>query len=128
MKQSNWLFRITAALLSGSLLLTTISFPAMANDTSVSASSGTETVIDETETTTSTEFTAETDNSSASSETESEIKAVSAYHTITSFAPLPDEYKEFYLPPQKPGLIMVPEMQYVAVRGRGNPNEPGGRL
>lgn len=35
------------------------------------------------------------------------------------------EYKEFYLPPQKPGLIMVPEMQYVAVRGRGNPNEPG---
>ena len=28
------------------------------------------------------------------------------------------EYKEFYLPPQKPGLIMVPEMQYVAVRGR----------
>lgn len=36
------------------------------------------------------------------------------------------EYKEFYLPPQKPGLIMVPEMQYVAVRGRGNPNEPGG--
>lgn len=36
------------------------------------------------------------------------------------------EYKEFYLPPQKPGLIMVPEMQYVAVRGRGNPNEPEG--
>ena len=97
MKQSKWLFRITAALLSGSLLLTTISFPAMANDTSVSASSGTETVIDETETTTSTESTAETDNSTASSETESEIKAVSAYHTITSFAPLPDEYKEFYL-------------------------------
>lgn len=97
MKQSKWLFRITTALLSGSLLLTTISFPAMANDTSVSASSGTETVIDETETTTSTESTAETDNSTASSETESEIKAVSAYHTITSFAPLPDEYKEFYL-------------------------------
>ena len=38
------------------------------------------------------------------------------------------EYKEFYLPPQKPGLIMVPEMQYVAVRGRGQSKRAGGRL
>ena len=36
------------------------------------------------------------------------------------------EYKEFYLPPKKPGIIEVPEMNYVAVRGRGNPNEPDG--
>ena len=36
------------------------------------------------------------------------------------------EYKEFYLPPKKPGIIDVPEMNYVAVRGRGNPNEPEG--
>ena len=36
------------------------------------------------------------------------------------------EYKEFYLPPKKPGIIDVPEMNYVAVRGRGNPNEPDG--
>ena len=36
------------------------------------------------------------------------------------------EYKEFYLPPKKPGIIDVPEMNYVAVRGWGNPNEPDG--
>ena len=35
-------------------------------------------------------------------------------------------YKEFYLPPQKPGIIDIPEMHYVAVRGIGNPNEPDG--
>lgn len=35
-------------------------------------------------------------------------------------------YKEFYLPPQKPGIIDIPEMHYVAVRGTGNPNEPDG--
>ena len=36
------------------------------------------------------------------------------------------EYKDFYLPPKKPGIIDVPAMNYVAVRGRGNPNEPEG--
>lgn len=36
------------------------------------------------------------------------------------------EYKEFYLPPKKPGLIEIPEMNYIAVRGKGNPNEPEG--
>lgn len=36
------------------------------------------------------------------------------------------EYKEFYLPPKKPGIIDIPKMNYVAVRGRGNPNEPEG--
>lgn len=36
------------------------------------------------------------------------------------------EYKEFYLPPKKPGLIEVPEINYIAVRGKGNPNEPEG--
>lgn len=36
------------------------------------------------------------------------------------------EYKEFYLPPKQPGLIEVPEMNYVAVRGSGDPNEPEG--
>ena len=29
------------------------------------------------------------------------------------------EYKEFYLPPQKPQLLEVPPMNYVAVRGYG---------
>lgn len=36
------------------------------------------------------------------------------------------EYKEFYLPPKKPGIIDVPKMNYIAVKGKGNPNEPNG--
>ena len=36
------------------------------------------------------------------------------------------EYKEFYLPPTKPGIVTVPPMNYVAVRGKGDPNEEDG--
>ncbi len=36
------------------------------------------------------------------------------------------EYKEFYLPPKKPQLVEVPPMNYVAVRGHGDPNAPDG--
>lgn len=36
------------------------------------------------------------------------------------------EYKEFYLPPKTPGIIRIPEMNYLAVRGQGDPNEPEG--
>ena len=36
------------------------------------------------------------------------------------------EYKEFYLPKNKPGLITVPRMNFVAVRGQGDPNEEDG--
>ena len=36
------------------------------------------------------------------------------------------EYKEFYLPPKKPVITDIPEMNYIAVRGKGNPNEPEG--
>lgn len=36
------------------------------------------------------------------------------------------EYKEIYLPPKKPGIIEIPKMNFVAVRGKGNPNEPEG--
>ena len=32
------------------------------------------------------------------------------------------EYKEFYLPPNKPGIIEVPPVNYLAVRGKGDPN------
>lgn len=35
------------------------------------------------------------------------------------------EYKEFYMPKNKPGIITVPPMNYIAVRGKGNPNEEG---
>ena len=33
------------------------------------------------------------------------------------------EYKEFYLPKNKPALITVPSMNFIAVRGKGDPNE-----
>ena len=36
------------------------------------------------------------------------------------------EYKEFYLPPNKPGIIEVPPMNYIAVRGKGDPNAEDG--
>ena len=36
------------------------------------------------------------------------------------------EYKEFYLPPKKPQIIEIPAMNFLAVRGQGNPNEEGG--
>jgi len=36
------------------------------------------------------------------------------------------EYKEFYLPPKKPGIVTVPPMNFVAVRGQGDPNQPDG--
>jgi hypothetical protein len=36
------------------------------------------------------------------------------------------EYKEYYLPPKKPTLVDVPAMNFVAVRGKGDPNDPDG--
>ena len=36
------------------------------------------------------------------------------------------EFKEFYLPPTKPQIVHIPKMQFVAVRGKGNPNEEEG--
>ena len=36
------------------------------------------------------------------------------------------EYKEFYLPPEKPVIVTVPKANYIAVRGKGDPNEEGG--
>lgn len=36
------------------------------------------------------------------------------------------EYKEFYLPKHVPEIVDVPRMNYIAVRGSGNPNEEGG--
>jgi len=35
------------------------------------------------------------------------------------------EFKEFYMPKNKPGIVKVPPMNYIAVRGSGNPNEEG---
>ena len=36
------------------------------------------------------------------------------------------EYKEFYMPKGKPEIVTVPKMNYIAVRGKGNPNEEDG--
>ena len=36
------------------------------------------------------------------------------------------EYKEFYMPKSKPSIVTVPEMNYIAVRGKGDPNEEDG--
>ena len=36
------------------------------------------------------------------------------------------EYKEFYMPKNKPEIVTVPAANYIAVRGTGNPNEEGG--
>ena len=36
------------------------------------------------------------------------------------------EYKEFYMPPKKPGIVTVPPMNYIAVRGKGDPNDENG--
>lgn len=36
------------------------------------------------------------------------------------------EYKEFYLPKRKPSIIEIPPMNFIAVRGKGDPNAENG--
>lgn len=36
------------------------------------------------------------------------------------------EYKELYLPKEQPSIVKVPRVNYIAVRGQGDPNEEGG--
>lgn len=36
------------------------------------------------------------------------------------------EYREFYLPKNKPEIVNIPVMNFVAVRGKGNPNDENG--
>ena len=36
------------------------------------------------------------------------------------------EYREFYLPKDRPEIVAVPAMHYMAVRGQGDPNQPEG--
>ncbi len=36
------------------------------------------------------------------------------------------DYKEFYAPPKKPTIVDVPPMNYIAVRGSGDPNTEDG--
>lgn len=36
------------------------------------------------------------------------------------------EYREFYMPGKRPEIVTVPPMNYIAVRGQGDPNEQDG--
>lgn len=36
------------------------------------------------------------------------------------------EQKEYYMPKNKPEIINIPSMNYIAVRGKGNPNDENG--
>lgn len=36
------------------------------------------------------------------------------------------EYKEFYMPKAEPQIVTIPAMNYIAVRGSGDPNDPEG--
>lgn len=36
------------------------------------------------------------------------------------------EFKEYYMPKNKPQIVEIPSMNYIAVRGKGNPNDEGG--
>lgn len=36
------------------------------------------------------------------------------------------EYREFYMPGKKPQIVTVPAVNYIAVRGKGDPNDEGG--
>ena len=36
------------------------------------------------------------------------------------------EYKEFYMPKDKPEIVTVPAVNYIAVRGKGDPNQEDG--
>ena len=36
------------------------------------------------------------------------------------------EYKEYYLPPQKPVIVEISKMNFIAITGKGDPNEADG--
>ena len=36
------------------------------------------------------------------------------------------EYKEYYMPKSKPQIVDIPKMKYIAIKGKGNPNEENG--
>ncbi len=36
------------------------------------------------------------------------------------------EYKEFYMPKNKPEIVNVPQANYIAIRGKGDPNDEKG--
>lgn len=57
--------------------------------------------------------------------TVSEVKISQFAEVIMAFD-FKKEYKEFYMPKNKPEIVNVPRANYIAVRGKGDPNEVGG--
>ena len=51
------------------------------------------------------------------------IKTMEAWKMAFDFK---KEYKEFYMPKNKPGIVTVPSMNYIAVCGQGDPNDEDG--
>ena len=39
---------------------------------------------------------------------------------------LKKEYKEYYMPKDKPSIVKIPKMNYLAIKGKGNPNDING--
>lgn len=37
------------------------------------------------------------------------------------------EFKELYIPKNTPQIVEIPKINYIAVRGKGNPNDPDGK-
>ena len=132
MKHNKWLFRLTAISLSTALFLTSISFPAIAAETSDSSTDSIEvetTALNETnlyaEDTTA--ATTETENDSLS-ETQpiNTIESDSEQHTITGFAPLSEDechlYMSYYDKPSEADLIAeLPSALNVYLDGSSEP-------
>lgn len=54
------------------------------------------------------------------------IKSANFYRRPSMPFDYKKEFKDFYLPPAKPHIVHIPKMQFVAVHGKGNPNEEDG--
>ena len=132
MKHNKWLFRLTAISLSTALFLTSISFPAIAAETS---DSSTDSIEVETTALNETNLYAE-DTTAATTETENDslseaqpintIESDSEQHTITGFAPLSEDechlYMSYYDKPSEADLIAeLPSALNVYLDGRQYP-------
>lgn len=52
-------------------------------------------------------------------------KAAKKSKTVSKFD-FKKEFREYYLPESEPGIIEIPSMNFIAVKGKGNPNDPEG--
>jgi len=54
------------------------------------------------------------------------VKSQSEFTEVAMAFDFKKEYKEFYMPKNKPEIVIVPKANYIAVRGKGDPNDEGG--